>query len=302
MESLKVEFFYDGQTIDILCSEKELMKNVVEKFCIKVGVDKKSINCLYAGKILEENITLENLIKSKSKDEKITILVYSINTQIEEPIEKVVKSSNIICPECKTNACIKINKYKISINCKNNHNKNNIFLNDFENSQKIDESKIECNSCKKNKSNSFNKEFFICLNCKNNLCPLCKSTHDRNHNIIKYDQKDYICYEHGQNFSSYCKICKKNLCVACEIDHSTHDTISLGKLFPNKNELNKRMDELKQNINKLKEEIKKLIDILNSFMKNIEIYYNINNDINNSFNIKTINYEILRKLIIIMKY
>ena len=35
MESLKVEFFYDGQTIDILCSEKELMKNIVEKFCIK---------------------------------------------------------------------------------------------------------------------------------------------------------------------------------------------------------------------------------------------------------------------------
>ena len=127
MESLKVEFFYDGQTIDILCSEKELMKNVVEKFCLKAGVDKKSINCLYGGKILEENITLENLIKSKSEDEKIVILVYSINTQIEEPIEKVVKSPNIICPECKTNALIKINKYKISINCKNNHNKNNIF-------------------------------------------------------------------------------------------------------------------------------------------------------------------------------
>ena len=36
--------------------------------------------------------------------------------------------------------------------------------------------------------------------------------------------------------------------------------------------MNKRMDEFKQNINKLKEEIKKLIDILNSFMKNIEIY------------------------------
>ena len=63
MESLKVEFFYDGQTIDILCSEKELMKNIVEKFCVKVSVDKNSINCLYGGKILEENTTLENLIK-----------------------------------------------------------------------------------------------------------------------------------------------------------------------------------------------------------------------------------------------
>ena len=80
-----------------------------------MSVDKNSINCLYGGKILEENTTLENLIKSKSKDEKITILVYSINTQIEEPIEKVVKSSNIICPECKTNACIKINNIKYQL-------------------------------------------------------------------------------------------------------------------------------------------------------------------------------------------
>ena len=167
MESLKVEFFYDGQTIDILCSEKELMKNIVEKFCIKMSVDKNSINCLYGGKILEENTTLENLIKSKSKDEKITILVYSINNQNEEPTEQVVKSSNIICPDCEFNALVKINKYKISINCKNNHKFDNIFLNNFENSQKIDESKILCNICKKNnKSNSFNKEFFICLNFK----------------------------------------------------------------------------------------------------------------------------------------
>ena len=56
------------------------------------------------------------------------------------------------------------------------------------------------------------------------------------------------------------------------------------------------MDEFKQNINKLKEDIKTLIDILNSFMKNIEICYNINSDINNSFNIKTINYEILNNI------
>ena len=297
MESLKVEFFYDGQKIDIMCSEKEKMKNVVEKFCIKVRVDKNSIYCLYAGKILDENITLETLIKTKSKNEKIAILVYPKDKQDEEPTKKIVKASHIICPECQDIASIKINKYKISINCINNHNKNNILLKDFENSQKIDESKIICNECKQNnKSNSFNKEFFMCLICMKNLCPLCRSSHNKNHNIIRYDQKNYICFEHGENYSSYCKTCKKNLCLACEVDHSEHDTISLGKLFPNKKELNKKMSELKENINKLKEEIKKLIDILNAFMENMDIYFNINNDINNSFNIKAINYQILNNI------
>ena len=56
------------------------------------------------------------------------------------------------------------------------------------------------------------------------------------------------------------------------------------------------MNKLKENINKLKEEIKKLIDILNAFMENMDIYFNINNDINNSFNIKAINYQILNNI------
>ena len=72
--------------------------------------------------------------------------------------------------------------------------------------------------------------------------------------------------------------------------------MSLGKLFLNKKESDKRMNELKENIKKLKDEIKNLINILNTCMENIEAYYNINNDINNSFNIKSINYEILNNI------
>ena len=297
MESLKVEFFFSGQKIDILCSKKEKMKNIVEKFCIKVGVDKKSIYCLYGGKMLDENITLETLIKSKVKNEKTSILVYQKENQNEEPKEQVVKSSHIICPVCQDIASIKINKYKISFNCKNNHIINNVFLKDFERTQKIDESKIECNLCSRmNKSDSFNKEFFICLNCKKNLCPLCKSSHQKDHNIIKYNKKNFICLEHGENFTSYCKACKKNLCIACEVKHSDNDTMSLGKLFPNKKELDKRISELSESINILKEDIKSIIRILNSFIKNIDIFYNINTTINNSFDIKSINYELLNNI------
>jgi len=49
---------------------------------------------------------------------------------------------------------------------------------------------------------------------------------------LKYNKKNFVCLEHGENFTSYCKDCKKNLCIACEVKHSDNDTMSLGKLFP----------------------------------------------------------------------
>ena len=60
--------------------------------------------------------------------------------------------------------------------------------------------------------------------------------------------------------------------------------------------MNKRLNELKENINKLKKEIKNLIEILNDFIKNMDLYYNLNEDINNSFNIKSINFELLNNI------
>ena len=56
MESPKVEFVYEGQTVAILCSRKETMRDIVKKFCNKVKIDKTSIYCLHKGKILEEKI------------------------------------------------------------------------------------------------------------------------------------------------------------------------------------------------------------------------------------------------------
>ena len=46
------------------------------------------------------------------------------------------------------------------------------------------------------------------------------------------------------------KLAQKNLCIACEVEHSEHDTMSMGILFSNKKDLDKRMNELKENIKK----------------------------------------------------
>ena len=57
-----------------------------------------------------------------------------------------------------------IKNFKINFyGCKNNHKINNIFLNEYEETQKNYLSSILCDLCKKsNKNNTINNEFFIC--------------------------------------------------------------------------------------------------------------------------------------------
>ena len=58
----------------------------------------------------------------------------------------------------------------------------------------VDLTKIKCGVCKeKNKSITFNNVFYKCADCNINLCPLCKTKHNKNHNIFNYDKINYIC-------------------------------------------------------------------------------------------------------------
>ena len=88
------------------------------------------------------------------------------------------------------------------------------FLEQYEKTPIIDEEKIICSFCKKrNKEKSFNKKFYFCGTCKQNLCQICKDYHSKNHIIIKYDLKNYTCYVHN----SYCQTCKINICIAVKM-------------------------------------------------------------------------------------
>ena len=103
------------------------------------------------------------------------------------------KSKYILCPECKKACRIFIYNYKIDVLDNNIHDLNNIIINDFIKAQIIDETKIKCQNCKKvNKCETNNNIFFMCLNCKQNLCDICKENHDKTHNIIKNIIINYI--------------------------------------------------------------------------------------------------------------
>ena len=105
------------------------------------------------------------------------VLVYNKDKNSNNIETKIIKSKDIICPECKENILINIKDYRINLNeCKNNHSRNNIKLEEYENTQKIDLSKIKCDKC--NKYN--NSEFYVCYSCNIILCTSCKI----NHNIV----------------------------------------------------------------------------------------------------------------------
>ena len=158
------------------------------------------------------------MAKKVEKGKNICILVYDLMGKEEEK-KSIIKSKEILCPECNESIRINISNYKIRLyNCKNRHCKDNILFKEFDNMLNVDISKIICDNCKKkNKGDSHDNLFYRCNNCKQNLCVVCKSIHNKSHNIVDYDIRNNKCEFHGEQYISYCKICYLNICQLCEI-------------------------------------------------------------------------------------
>ena len=295
----QIEFYYNGINTFIQCNENEKMKNILERFALKSQIDKNKIFFSYDGKILNkssEELTFTQMTNSIDKERKTMNILVNNNYEIKQN-ETIIKSKEVICPKCGENCKINMNNYKITLfDCKNGHKVKNILLNDYENTQNIDLSKIICSKCNEKKSNIFNYEFYKCYSCNINLCPLCKSMHDKNHNIMNYSQVNYICGKHNEKFINYCNKCKTNICILCENEHLKHDKIFLGNFIPNEKELKNKMKELKEFIDKFNNYINEIIEILNEVKKNVYEYYKIKNEIINNYEIKNRNYELLFNL------
>ena len=186
----------------------------------------------------------------------MSVLVNSItdNDNENNKPNNIIKYHYPICPTCRKNAIIEIKDYKINIfGCKNEHKIDNISLEEYDNNQKFDLTKIKCKICKFNdKSNTYNNEMYICKTCKIYICPLCKEKHDKSHAIINYDLYNYTCKIHNESYYAYCIKCKENLCILCEKSHNNHETITYGKIIPNENELKNELNGIKDAINMFK--------------------------------------------------
>ena len=129
-----------------------------------------------------------------------------------------------------------------------------------------------------------------------NLCPICTNQHDKGHIIIDYDKKNYKCNLHNESYISYCNKCKKNICLLCENEHMEHEVLSYKNIIQNKNDVKSKLNILRKTIDLLSNNIKNIIDILNSVIENMEIYYKINSDFLDNYDEKNRNYQILMNL------
>ena len=232
-------------------------------------------------KISENKRIIELMNQIEINNKKMRIFVISLNNDKND--KSIVESKEIICPKCYEQCRIKIDDYIINLyNCKNNHS-TVIKLDNFKEFQEIDLSKIKCDDCKiKNRGNTYNNDFYTCLNCQNNLCVLCKARHNKNHIIINYDQKNFICPKHYNSFFKYCHNCNINICLICNKEHLNHNLQSFENIISSPDSKRAELDKLKNEINIFNNHVKKIISGLNQLMENMETYYKIFDNILNT--------------------
>ena len=294
---ITVEFQYIGLKIYIYSNLNETTETIFRKLGKKVNNDINKMQFIYAGQNLNSNKYLFEIINNYDKSRKIMTIIAYDNSDEKSKKDNIIKANHVICPVCKESANIYFENMKIKIfNCKNSHTSTLLF-NEFKETQIIDESKIICNICKENnKSNSYNKIMYLCNTCNINLCPLCHQNHDKNHNIINYEQKYYICEIHNRSYNSFCSNCKKDICVLCETEHGQHIINSYSKLIPKIDSLNNAKNSVNKLMLELNKNITSIINKMNIIKKNFEIYSEIVENLVNNYNNNNINYKILKNL------
>ena len=172
------------------------------KFLTIIGKKEKDLIFLYKGKKIE--INNKKLMYKLNNNIRILVINKQMNKQLKNK-----NDDYITCPICSNLSYLNINKndYNISLyNCVNNHQINNLSIDEYIKNQNKD--KIKCAFCN-NSKNLYNQNFFICT-CGKYLCKLCSEKHNiKNHNVIEYDKRYTVCNNHGKEFISYCKDCKK---------------------------------------------------------------------------------------------
>ena len=292
-----IDFNLNQSHIVIQANLTDLFRDVINRYFQKALLNPNSVTFITNGKVVNPSESIRKHMSTLDLSEKkLNVLVNMVEPN-EDPKKIITKSEQIICPKCKEPCRIAFEDYKIKLyECPNKHETKDINISDFIETQMINESKIVCQQCNlKNKGNCPKNEFYRCLTCSKNICLLCKPNHDRNHNIIKYGQKDYICQKHNEALIKYCTNCKSNICFSCE-GHDGHTKVDLGDLIPNMEEKKNFLNEMKTVIDSIDSKIKETINILIEFSIFMKQFYDISNSIVENYNVKNRNYQVMQNL------
>ena len=274
---MKAIIVFDKDKTAIECSNEDYIDDICNAFLKKINISKNEIMFFYRGKKITQNIKINKLIyKDDLKKNKINIFGFKIKHLSKGQLfYNKNRFKEIICPECGENCKIKFDNYKIILyECKNNHMIKDIEFENFFEMENYGKSKIKCDYCNKFEEAIEYDELYNCLECNKNLCILCKEMHNKDHKIIKYGDKNYICDKHNERYISYCTKCNKDLCLKCEDDHKNENSLIYYKdIKPDINDTNK--EEMKLKIEYFINNIKDIIEKLNKTMNKIENYYKI---------------------------
>ena len=295
-----VEFNYNEYIRKVQCDYDEKFRSICKRYGKKTILDINSLHFLYLNKEIDFELNFSQVASDIDKERRCMTL-----TVLDRNLEDLnfYQPTEIICPECYSSALLTIEKYNIKIHdCRNGHNVGTILLDEIEENQMIDMSQIKCEICRiYSRAYTYSNEFYRCNTCKINLCPICEMKHDKGHQIINYDRRNYVCDDHKRSYHSYCKSCKKNMCVLCEKkhekEHETHKIIYLSKMFKHdKEELSEKLKKIKSAVNTFVKDVKMIINKLNLIKENMKYFYELNYTIIHNYNERNVNYEVLKNL------
>ena len=274
------------------------MEKNFKKFADKINSNPNVFAFFYEDKKISKDSSIIKLTKDKKE-----IIVSA------ERISTIIK-----CPTCICNdAILSIEDYRLKFyGCKYGHNPEKIIFDNYDISKKIEFDKIKChkNGCTYNQRNS-PADFYKCLQCtKLNkvttyFCSTHRNEHNKQHKTIAYNENNYFCELHFNNFTKYCTNCNKNLCEDCESSHKdkNHNIINYNSLINDKKDIKDikdNVDKIKHTIDDLKCIVEKIKRYLDGSVTIFEKYYNIAQDViykYETYNKELKNYRILKSVL-----
>jgi hypothetical protein len=281
MESQKTAtfMFENKQSISIPFQGNEKLVELIKKYIKQINPNSNIVdyNFYYEGKKIERS-NYENPIKDND---------FGKNGSFILSVEKNIKI--IKCPVCNYDDCVvSLRDYKTTFyNCEHKHlhiGRYETFLNDqIYHPENIICSEMFGKNCKKNGGND--PDMQLCLTCSKivdrtrSICSDCIKQHkEQNHEVIKYEDKNYYCQKHIKKIKKYCFECKQSFCESCVKKHDKknenngHHIKSIDLLIPLKEEINKLKDSLKK-ISEYMDTLKVIINGLNySLNRAMDLY------------------------------
>ena len=227
----KAIFTYNGSTSYIQCNEEDSIMEICKKYANKKEIDIRRLYFLTNGNKLNFENKLSEALNINNKERKeISVLVIDNADDLDA---KIIKSKDVICPKCGELCLINFDECKVKLNSCKNKDEQLISLDEFDKTQFVNENKILCDICnKRSKGKATEEKFWRCGTCNKNICIICKSAHDKDHILIEYNKKNYVCHKHNEPLKSYCEACQLNLCEKCNTKHDKeHKIISFEEIM-----------------------------------------------------------------------